>query len=114
MAQFFAEGGFWMYPIALLGLMAVGLGAVGLATPSKSAAVGALACAAIVTLLGVGGMMWGRMKVDEALAMVNPEDAEAIRVQGYKESMRPLQLAAGFVALGAVLGLAGFARASRG
>ncbi len=114
MARFFAEGGFWMYPIALLGLGAVVLGAVGLAAKSKGAALGAMVCAALVTLLGVAGMMWGRMHTDRALAMVAPDFAEQIREQGYREANRPVQLAGGFVVLGALLGLAGFTRATRG
>ncbi|MBL8951791.1 MAG: hypothetical protein JNK82_13495 [Myxococcaceae bacterium] len=112
MAQFFAEGGFAMWPIALVGLFAVILGGVGLGTRSKGAALGALGCAAAVTLLGVGGMMWGRMKTDEAIAYVEPRYAEELRAQGHREANRPLQLAGGFVVLGAALGLAGFTRAT--
>lgn len=108
MAEFFAEGGFWMYPIALLGLVTVALGAVAAGAKQKGLAVGALGCAAVVMLLGVGGMMWGRMKVDEAIESVNPEDREMIREVGHQEANRPLQLAGPFVVLGALLGLAGF------
>ena len=108
-AQFFAEGGFAMYPIALFGLVAVVLGAMALGTKSKGLAIGALGLAALVMVMGVGGMMWGRKQTDDAIAMVNPADAELIRVQGHKEANRPLQLAGPFCVLGALLGMAGFA-----
>ena len=106
MREFFLEGGFWMYPIALLGLVGVVLGAVALAAKAKGLALASLVLAAIVMLLGVGGMMWGRMKTDEALAMVSPEHAAAIREVGHKEANRPLQLAGPFSVLGALMGLA--------
>ena len=113
MAEFFAEGGFWMYPIALLGLVGVVLGAVGLGTRSRSVALGGLTCAALVTVLGVAGMMSGRTQVDQALATVSPEDAELIRTVGYKEASRPLQLGGGFGMLGALLGVAAFTLGAR-
>ncbi len=108
MAEFFAEGGFWMYPISLLGIIAVALGAVALGAKQKNLAVAALACAAVVMLMGVGGMMWGRTQVDRALMVVSPEDAEQIREQGYLESNRPLQLAGPLAVLSTLLGLTGF------
>lgn len=113
MAEFFAEGGFWMYPISLLGIVAVALGAVALGAKQKNLAVAALACAAVVMLMGVGGMMWGRSQVDRALVMVNPEDAEKIREQGYLEANRPLQLGGPLAVLSTLLALSGFVMTRR-
>jgi hypothetical protein len=67
-----------MWPIAGLGLAAVVPVTMGLGTRSWDLALRALARSAIVMLLGVGCPMSGRMKTDEAIAMVDPRDAEHI------------------------------------
>src|SRR5437868_1561256 len=113
MREFFLEGGGWMYPIALFGLVSVAAGATAFATRSRGTALAGLALAALVMLLGVAGMMRGRALTDDAIAHVEPSIAEAIRAQGHKEANRPLQLGGPLALLGLALSGGAFAAAGR-
>src|SRR5437868_5311096 len=113
MLLFFREGGGIMYPILLLGIGGLLVGGTAFGAKSRGAAVAGLALAAVTMLLGVGGMMRGRMITDDALAMVEPTVREELRAQGYKESTRPLQLGGALALLGLALSAGAFAATGR-
>jgi len=93
------EGGFWMYPILLLGLVAVALAALQLVLGNRVFQLAAVVVALAPAVLGVLGWMHGRSSVDNVLGMVTPEDRPRLQAQGYKEAQRPLQFG------GAITGL---------
>jgi hypothetical protein len=112
----FVEGGGWpMYPLILLGMVAapasLALGGIGaLAKSARPAGIFAL------VLLGVGagavgfgafGQHQGVTMMEEALAHVNPEDAEIIRAAGRSEARgcMVLGLAVALLPLAAAAGL---------
>src|SRR5687768_4998777 len=107
MMRFFHEGGFVMWPILVIGLGAIALGAMALASKSRGMALGAIIAAGVVMLLAVFGMLHGRSQVDRALQNVDPAYADQLRAEGRKEANRPLQLGGGLTALGLLLGVAG-------
>jgi hypothetical protein len=92
--EMFVEGGWWMYPIALLTCALVPLSIVlvtlGVASKEKNALlfaiilfVGGLAPA----MLGGLGQAMSMRGAEEAIAHVNPADAATIRAAAMSESM---------------------------
>lgn len=112
MARFFAEGGPGMWLVLLLGIVAIGAAAAHLAQRegTRDVAIGLLVACVVV---GGGFMVYMRGRVDDALMAVDPSLAEAIREQGYAESLRPLQLAIGLAVIGGALVAAAEARRER-
>jgi hypothetical protein len=107
--RMFQEGGWVMYFIVLFGLPALLLAAIHALAARKWSLVGAGIALALILLLGVGGTMNARSRVDGALSTtaIDPDVAVRIRAQGYRESNRPIQFAGFVAALGGLLVAAG-------
>ena len=119
-AELFVEGGFWMYPIALLNCALVPLGIVLLTIGVSSKQRNALVFAAALIAGGLSPAMLGELanvlamqNVEAAIAHVDPADAATIRAAGMSESMTTLLFGlsgsvipvfCGFVLLGVGLG----------
>lgn len=87
LAESFNEGGWWMYPITLLGcllpLLALGFVIAGVVSKSNRALPLSLALLVLSVLppaLGALGKRFEHAKADEAIAMASPEDQEVIRI----------------------------------
>ena len=111
MAQWFATGGIWMYPILALALLGGLFAGVSVILAIAGRALGGLAlniarvisaAAFLVSVLpaglGAAGWLHGRSVVEEALAQVDPSLADELREVGYAEARVP------FVFGGAVSG----------
>jgi fumarate reductase subunit D len=100
--RMFQEGGWAMYGILLFGLPALGLATTHALSARKWSLIGSAIALVFVLVLGIGGMMLGRSRVDEALnnVAINAENAARMRAQGYSESNRPIQFAGIVAALG--------------
>lgn len=103
--QMFQEGGWVMYGIVLFGLPALGLAVAHALVARKWSLMGSAIALVLVLILGIGGTIQNRIRVDEVLGSVaiNREDAERLRARGYAESYRPIQFAGIAAALGALL-----------
>ncbi len=111
--RFFKEGGWWMYLVLLAGLTAV-VGGLVHAISARRATLGlALAPLALVLVIGGIGTFADRAEVDSALALVSPKQKDKIRVEGYKEASRPIQLAVALAAVALLPFIAGEARRGR-
>ena len=108
----FHEGGWMMWVILLLTLLALPSAGIALMTGNRTLAMIGIGFVAAIALAGVGGMMLGRHQVDAALAYVNDaHDRELIHEGGYREASRNLYFA-GIVGVPLVLlSVAAFARA---
>lgn len=123
--ELFLEGGFWMYPIALLNCALVPLGIVLLTIGVSSKQRNALVFAAALIAGGLAPAMLGELAnvlamrtVDAAIAYADPADQATIRAAGLAESMTTLLFGlagsvipvfCGFLLLGVGLGrLPGF------
>jgi hypothetical protein len=104
MNQDFVEGGMAMYPIALLGCLGLGGGLIAFVLGLTVArartallAIGLMALGCLAPMVGGLGFVMGTRAMEQALAHVNPEDADLIRMVGTAEAMTNLQygLAAG-------------------
>lgn len=120
LAELFAEGGFWMYPIALLDCALVPLGivllSIGIASKQRNAlvfAVGLIVGGLAPAMLGELANVLSMQNVEAAIVHVNPADAATIRAAGMAESMTTLLFGlsgsvipvfCGFVLLGVGLG----------
>lgn len=120
LAELFAEGGFWMYPIALLNCALVPLGIVlltiGVASKQRNALVFAVALIAgglAPAMLGELANVLSMRNVEAAIAFASPADQATIRAAGLAESMTTLLFGlsgsvipvfCGFVLLGVGLG----------
>jgi|CXWL01.1.fsa_nt_gi hypothetical protein len=113
LVDFLREGGWWMYPVLAPGASVIPVAAMATMFKHRFIAFAATMDLALCVGLGIAGMLSGRRMTEQALAMVNPEDAAMIRAAGYAESMRPLQLA-GIIAIVVLpLVLAAIARSRR-
>lgn len=108
----FHEGGWTMWVILLLTLLALPTASLALMTGNRMLAFVGIGFAAAIALTGVGGTMLGRHQVDSALAYVNDaHDRELIHEGGYREASRNLYFA-GIVGVPLMLlSVAAFARA---
>lgn len=95
LAQWFHEGGWPMYPIFLVAFGGLPLALLHALLAHRVTAILTGLALFFALGLGAGGMLLGRSKTDQALTMVNPRDAEMIRVQGYAESAVCLQFGGG-------------------
>ncbi|MBK7862859.1 MAG: hypothetical protein IPJ65_30475 [Archangiaceae bacterium] len=109
-AQFFAEGGFMMWPVSFFGCTLVVLGVLSVISRYRTMCLSALGMGCFVLLLGVAGMMLNRLQVERAVENVPPEQAARLVEQGHEESKRPAQLGGAFALLGLAMGGFGFAR----
>lgn len=109
MARFFAEGGPGMWLVLFVGVAAIGAALAHLrqVERTRDLAIGLLVACVVV---GGGFMVYLRGRVDDALMAVDPSQAEAIREQGYAESLRPLELAIGLAVIGGAIVAAAEAR----
>lgn len=105
LADFWNEGGLWMFPVLLVGLVAVVSAAFSVAARNHGLALAALLSSQLPLGLGAAGWAWNRRVVDQALAMVNPEDLATLMAAGYAEALRPLQLGGALWALSTPLAL---------
>jgi hypothetical protein len=93
-AQAFAEGGWGMYPVLFLGLIAVpaalALPSIGIATarPTLGRVFAILLAALGLFAIGGGVLGWqsGLHTMEAALRAVNPADRETIRMAGQSEA----------------------------
>jgi hypothetical protein len=97
-ALWFHEGGWPMYPIFLLAFGGLPLALLHAFLAHRVTALLTGVALFLALTLGAGGMLLGRAKTDEALAMVNAKDADMIRTQGYAESAVCLQFGGGVAA----------------
>lgn len=120
LAELFVEGGFWMYPIALLNCALVPLGIVlltiGVASKQRNALVFALVLLGgglLPAMLGELANVLAMQNVDAAIAYADPADQATIRAAGMAESMTTVLFGlsgaivpvfCGFVLLGVGLG----------
>lgn len=94
MLQMFQEGGFWMYPLALLNCALVPLSIVFLALAAGSKSRNALVFALILLVAGLAPAMLGQVAqtlamqgAEDAIRSVDPADASTIRAAAMSESM---------------------------
>ncbi len=108
----FREGGWTMWVILLLTLLALPLASIALMTGNRVLAMVGIGFAAAIALTGVGGTMLGRHQVDRAIGSVEKvQDRELIHEMGYREASRNLYFA-GIVGVPLMLlSVAAFARA---
>ena len=113
LARDFVEGGFAMYPIALLGCLGTFGGVTGfvLALVIGKArtlwfAAGLMGLGVLAPLLGTVGYVLGQQALENALAQVSPEDAELIQMAGTAEALTCLQYGVGAGLLPFCLGVA--------
>ena len=109
-AQFFLEGGPWMYLLLVLGMVAVPLALVAAVVKGKTVSLVSLSLLFAIAGLGGMAMALNRRGVDKAIANVNPDDAATIRAVGYAESMRPAQLGGAIALIGLPLAMIGVLR----
>jgi len=107
--QFWIEGGWFMYPVLMLGGMGVFAAGASLFVREKAVARIALLLVLGSGLLGVAGMLFNRRYVEAAVVSVSPEYKDRVREAGNRESMRPVQLGGALLALGLPLALVGLA-----
>ena len=110
--EIFQEGGGSMPWILLSGLMGLAMAFVHAAIARRWSLVTTVLLFALVVGTAVLGTMDGRRKVENGAVGLAHEPALKARMlaQGYKEAMRPVQLAGILVALGGVLVAAGEVR----
>lgn len=97
LARWFESGGPVMWPIAIVGAIAVVAAPialiVALVTASKRAAlyisIALCGVAAILLSLGALGYLMSMRQVADALQYLSPEDQEVIRNEGISEAMTP-------------------------
>jgi hypothetical protein len=112
-AEFFNEGGFWMWPVSFFGMTAFALGVLAVSSRNRTMTLSALGVSCAVVFLGVTGTMLSRMQVKQAVAMIKPTYRDGVLEQGFKEANRPLQLAGGFALLGLLMGGVAFPLSKR-
>ncbi len=99
-ASFWVEGGWWMYPIALLGcaMLPATLVAFVVGVTSKKAsllmplAIGLLCVGLLPAVLGEAGFLQGMSAVEKAIAFANPVDQATIRAAARGEALTTLIL----------------------
>lgn len=99
-AEFWVEGGWWMYPIALMGcaLLPATLVAFVVAVTSKKAslvmplAIGLLCVGLLPAVLGEAGFLQGMGAVEKAITFANPEDQATIRAAARAEALTTIIL----------------------
>jgi hypothetical protein len=101
-AQFFNEGGAFMYLLVPIGLAALGLSLAAVFFPVAPLRWAALGFAVMPLFVGVVGMALGRAKVASAIAVVEPEMRAQLQQVGLAEAQRPLQLGVGLTVLAAL------------
>jgi hypothetical protein len=111
--QFWIEGGWFMYPVALAGGMGVLVAIASLFLRDKEVARIAVLLILAGGLLGVVGNLYNRKHVEAAIVAVSPELQERVREVGLREAMRPAQLGGGLFAVGLPLAVLGLALAMR-
>ncbi|MEW5742508.1 MAG: hypothetical protein AB1938_26560 [Myxococcota bacterium] len=120
MVQMFQEGGWWMYPITLLGCALVPLSIVLVILGAASKQRNALMMSLILLVAGLTPAMLGAVaqmlsmrSAEEAIVHVNPADAATIRAAAMSESLTTvlfglsssvIPVFCGFVLLGIGLG----------
>ena len=92
LARFWMEGGFSMYLVALLWLVAEGAGVAAIVSRKAVVAMAAMAISMLPLTAGVLGMVHNRSVVANAVMNVGQEDRAKILEIGNQEAMRPLQL----------------------
>jgi hypothetical protein len=113
--EMFQEGGVSMYWILLLGLLALAMAVMHAAITRRWSLVTTVILLVLVIGIAVLGMMDGRHKVENAAVGLEHEPDLKARMlaQGYKEAMRPVQLAGIPVVLAGGLLIAGEVRRRR-
>jgi hypothetical protein len=101
-SDWFYEGGFMMYVVLLAGLIAIPLAIVHAAQPKRWSLAISGGFLVLVLASGAAGTLLGRMKVNQVLPLVAPDQVEALKEQGYKEASRPIVFAAIVVGIGAI------------
>lgn len=102
--RYFQEAGAFGWLIALVGLMALAESVVGLALSLGKPKLHVITVAAavstlLVLVLGGVGTVLGQQSVENALAVVNPRDAELILYVGYAEARHNAVLGLAFAAI---------------
>ncbi|HLL54340.1 MAG TPA: hypothetical protein VK447_12375 [Myxococcaceae bacterium] len=112
LARWWSEGGFWMYPIAMLLLVSLpatlvmGIFAlVGRSGSRVTVILSTVLCALGLLILIVGFVGWqaALRSMEEAVAMVNPADKATILATGTSEA-RTILIFAGFACVPSLIG----------
>ncbi len=94
MIRFWMEGGFWMFPVLLFGLVSLTAAVLQLALARRAALGGLVVGALALTLaLGLLGSFAGWTNAFAAVAMVDPDQKGAILAVGFAEGLTPTILA---------------------
>jgi hypothetical protein len=103
--EIFQEGGVSMYWILLLGLVGVAMAVTHAAITRRWSLITTVILLALVVGVAALGMMDGRHKVEDGAVGLEhePELKARMLAQGYKEAMRPVQLAGVLVVLAGAL-----------
>lgn len=113
MFEFFANGGFGMYPVLIFGFLAVASAVLFLLRPERRG-VGLLVALGISTACaGLLGFFTGVIGVFRYLRQVPAEEQLAVLIQGTSESLNNVVLALIMVLVTSLVAAAGAFRASR-
>ena len=85
--HFFLEGGWPMYPITMLGVVAIGLAIAHAASPARSLFWASLGVELGGLFMGISGTVLGLVHSFAAVAGVEPEMKSRALAQGITESM---------------------------
>jgi phosphoglycerol transferase MdoB-like AlkP superfamily enzyme len=112
-AQFYQEGGFFMHPILLLGMLSMTTGLLALVVRRRATGILALIVGLLCLAVGVGAYALGVVEVMQATATVARDQYEMARDAGMHSAMIPMKFAAVCAAPGLLGGLLGLTFARR-
>jgi hypothetical protein len=112
--SFYAAGGFVMFPVTVVGAVALGLALRHLFSPSASSANAAATARQALALLALGGSALDLWAVGQAVGSgaFAAEDLVTVAVVGGGEAMAPAAFGLGLAALAAVVATLGDTRRS--
>lgn len=91
-----------MWLVLLVGIAAIGAAIAHLREVERARDI-AIGLVVACVVVGGGLMVSLRSRVDDVLPAVDPAQREAIREQGYAESLRPIELAVGLAVVAGAL-----------
>lgn len=106
-AQFYQEGGVFMHPIFLLGLVSCAAGPLALLIRARAMSITAIVVGLLCLAIGLAGYLLGMVEVHSALQTVARDQYEMARERGTEIAMVPLYFGAAASAPGVLGGLLG-------
>ena len=107
-AQFYQQGGFFMHPILLLGMLSAVTGLLALVVRRRATRILAFVAGLLCLAVGVAAYAFAMIEVMNAIATVARDQYEMAREAGMRSAMIPLKFAvvcASPALLGGLLGL---------